>query len=212
MGLQVTEEALASLNVNMTHNKYKSAPKPARYFLEQSYGCPAGTRANQNVLVESNHMFDRVREDWLANKKILEDTMIDMTAPEKNLTEDRLTRKSDARLTKSSSVAEDRGYTLEVINGLHDLCVWKDSTVMNDPFSSKAAKRSKRAQAPLLPSSRRHVYSQPQQHLRATARLQRRCRPGPLPQRLTASTPRQITTSATISLTMLLCRALPEAP
>ena len=42
-------------------------------------------------------MFEIAREEWQADKKTLEDAIVDMTAAEKNLAEDRLFRESNAQ-------------------------------------------------------------------------------------------------------------------
>jgi hypothetical protein len=42
-------------------------------------------------------MFESAREGWQADKKTLDDAIVDMTAAEKNLAEDRLSRESDTR-------------------------------------------------------------------------------------------------------------------
>jgi nucleoprotein TPR len=50
------------------------------------------TRAS---LAETKRAFESAREEWQADKKTLEDTIVDMTTAEKNLAEDRLIRESD---------------------------------------------------------------------------------------------------------------------
>jgi nucleoprotein TPR len=46
---------------------------------------------------ETKRTFESAREEWQADKKTLEDAILDMTSAEKNLAEDRLTRESDAQ-------------------------------------------------------------------------------------------------------------------
>jgi nucleoprotein TPR len=48
-------------------------------------------------LAETKRAFEGAREDWQADKKTLEDTIVDLTAAEKNFAEDRLTRESDVQ-------------------------------------------------------------------------------------------------------------------
>ena len=48
-------------------------------------------------LTETKCAFKDARVDWQADKKTLEDTIVDLTAAEKNFAEDRLTRESDAQ-------------------------------------------------------------------------------------------------------------------
>lgn len=48
-------------------------------------------------LAETKHTFESAREEWHADKKTLEDTIVDIKAAEKNFAEDRLTRESDAQ-------------------------------------------------------------------------------------------------------------------
>ena len=48
-------------------------------------------------LAETKHTFENAREEWQADKKTLEDTIVDIKAAETNLAEDRLTRESDAQ-------------------------------------------------------------------------------------------------------------------
>ena len=48
-------------------------------------------------LAETKHTFESAREEWYADKKTLEDTIVDIKAAEENLAEDRLTRESDAQ-------------------------------------------------------------------------------------------------------------------
>jgi len=48
-------------------------------------------------LAETKHTFENAREEWHADKKTLEDTIVDIKAAETNLAEDRLTRESDAQ-------------------------------------------------------------------------------------------------------------------
>jgi nucleoprotein TPR len=48
-------------------------------------------------LAETKRAFEGAREEWQADKKTLEDTIVDMTNAEKNLAEDRLSRESDAQ-------------------------------------------------------------------------------------------------------------------
>lgn len=48
-------------------------------------------------LAETRRAFESAREEWQADKKTLEDTIVDMTTAEKNLAEDRLSRESDAQ-------------------------------------------------------------------------------------------------------------------
>ena len=48
-------------------------------------------------LVETKRTFESAREEWQADKKTLEDAIVDMTAAEKNLAEDRLSRESNAQ-------------------------------------------------------------------------------------------------------------------
>jgi flagellar biosynthesis GTPase FlhF len=52
------------------------------------------TRAS---LAETKRAFESAREEWQADKKTLEDTIVDMTTAEKNLAEDRLSRESDVQ-------------------------------------------------------------------------------------------------------------------
>jgi nucleoprotein TPR len=52
------------------------------------------TRAS---LAETKRAFDSAREEWQADKKTLEDAIVDMTTAEKNLADDRLSRESDAQ-------------------------------------------------------------------------------------------------------------------
>src|SRR5260221_330352 len=54
--------------------------------LEQTRTSLAGTK----------HTFESAREEWHADKKTLEDTIVDIKSAEKDLAEDRLTRESDA--------------------------------------------------------------------------------------------------------------------
>ncbi|KAH9953818.1 hypothetical protein BC827DRAFT_1159057 [Russula dissimulans] len=76
---QASEEALASLNT--THDQYKSTTEAQ---LSASWVC-------------TKHVFESAREEWQADKKTLEDTIVDMAAAEKDLAEDRSSRESDAR-------------------------------------------------------------------------------------------------------------------
>ncbi len=48
-------------------------------------------------LTETKRTFESAREEWQADKRTLEDAIVDMTAAEKNLAEDRLSRESDAQ-------------------------------------------------------------------------------------------------------------------
>jgi uncharacterized protein (DUF342 family) len=48
-------------------------------------------------LAETKRTFESAREEWQADKKTLEDAIVDMTAAEKNVAEDRLSRESDAQ-------------------------------------------------------------------------------------------------------------------
>lgn len=47
-------------------------------------------------LAETKRAFESAREEWQADKKTLEDVIVDMTAAERNLAEDRSSRESDA--------------------------------------------------------------------------------------------------------------------
>ena len=53
-------------------------------------------------LAETKRAFEGAREEWLADKKTLEDTIVDLTAAEKNLAEDRLSRESHVQAHEES--------------------------------------------------------------------------------------------------------------
>jgi nucleoprotein TPR len=118
---QASEEALASLNT--THDEYKStteAQLTASYVrslrscvnfmsthlcLQAQYEALQNTLKNveqelaqtRTTLAETKRTFESAREEWQADKKTLEDAIVDMTAAEKNLAEDRLFRESNAQ-------------------------------------------------------------------------------------------------------------------
>ena len=51
----------------------------------------------RSSLAETKRKFESAREEWHADKKTLEDAIVDMSAAEKNLAEDRLSRESDVQ-------------------------------------------------------------------------------------------------------------------
>jgi nucleoprotein TPR len=118
---QASEEALASLNT--THDEYKSTTeaqltasyvrslRSCVYFMSAHLCLQAQYEALQNTLknveqelvqtrttlAETKRTFESAREEWQADKKTLEGAIVDMTAAEKNLAEDRLFRESNAQ-------------------------------------------------------------------------------------------------------------------
>lgn len=119
---QASEEALALLNA--THDEYKSTTEAQLtaswvwlpHSCVQLHGHSLDVwqaqqeslqSALKNVeqeleqtrtsLAETKRAFESAREEWQADKKTLEDAIVDMTTAEKNLAEDRLSRESDAR-------------------------------------------------------------------------------------------------------------------
>ena len=119
---QASEEALASLNA--THDEYKSSTEAqltaswvyfasfCAYFHENSRCLQAQQEALQSTLknveqeleqartslAETKRTFESAREEWQVDKKTLEDAIVDMSAAEKNLAEDRLSRESDVQV------------------------------------------------------------------------------------------------------------------
>ncbi|KAI9449362.1 hypothetical protein BJY52DRAFT_1215953 [Lactarius psammicola] len=118
---QASEEALASLST--THDEYKSTTEAqlATSWAQQETLQSNLKNAEQELeqtrasLAESKRAFESAREEWLADKKTLEDTIVDMTASEKNLAEDRLTRESDAQAHEERVRAAEERYSREVI-------------------------------------------------------------------------------------------------
>ena len=109
--------------MNTTHDEYKSSTeaqltasyvcllRSCVYFLSSHSFRQAQYEVLQNTLknveqelaqtrtslVETKRTFESAREEWQADKKTLEDAIVDMTAAEKNLAEDRLSRESNAQ-------------------------------------------------------------------------------------------------------------------
>lgn len=118
---QASEEALASLNT--THDEYKSSTEAqlaaswAQQEALQSSLKNVEQELEQTVtsLAESKRTFESAREEWLADKKTLEDTIVGMTVSEKNLAEDRLTRESNAQAHEERVRAAEERYSREVI-------------------------------------------------------------------------------------------------
>ncbi|KAF8265884.1 hypothetical protein EI94DRAFT_1734451 [Lactarius quietus] len=118
---QASEEALASLST--THDEYKSTTEAqlATSWAQQETLQTNLTNVQQELeqtktaLAESKRTFETAREEWLADKKTLEDAIVDMTASEKNLAEDRSTRESDAHAHEERIRAAEERYSREVI-------------------------------------------------------------------------------------------------
>ncbi|KAH9977476.1 hypothetical protein BJV74DRAFT_946992 [Russula compacta] len=118
---QASEEALASLNA--THDEYKStteAQLTASWAQQESLqsmlkNVEQELEQTRTSLAETKRAFESAREEWQADKKTLEDAIVDMTTAEKNLAEDRLSRESDARAYEERVRAIEERYSREVI-------------------------------------------------------------------------------------------------
>jgi hypothetical protein len=74
-------------------------------FLQAQYEALQNTLKNveqelaqtRTSLTETKSTFENAREEWQADKKTLEGAIVDMTAAEKNLAEDRVSRESDTQ-------------------------------------------------------------------------------------------------------------------
>ncbi|KAH9955068.1 TPR/MLP1/MLP2-like protein-domain-containing protein, partial [Russula dissimulans] len=136
---QASEEALASLNA--THDQYKSTTEAQ---LSASWVWSSRSRAQQEelqstlknveqeleqartTLAVTKHVFESAREEWQADKKTLEDTIVDMAAAEKDLAEDRSSRESDARAHEERVKAAEERYSREVISHTEAIKVVED--------------------------------------------------------------------------------------
>ncbi|KAH9961807.1 TPR/MLP1/MLP2-like protein-domain-containing protein [Russula dissimulans] len=75
---------------------------------------------------DTKYVFESVREEWQADKKTLEDTIMDMVAAEKNLAKDRSSRESDARAHEELVNAAEERYSREVISHAEAIRVVED--------------------------------------------------------------------------------------
>ncbi|KAH9952843.1 hypothetical protein BC827DRAFT_1285905 [Russula dissimulans] len=138
---QAGEEALASLNA--THDEYKSTEaqlSASWVWSSHSYCLQAQQEELQSTLknveqeleqartslADTKHVFERAREEWQADKKTLENTIVDMAAAEKNLAEDRSSRESDARAHEELVKAAEERYSREAISHAEAIRVVED--------------------------------------------------------------------------------------
>ncbi|KAH9974884.1 hypothetical protein BGW80DRAFT_1444514 [Lactifluus volemus] len=129
---QANEEALASLNT--TYDEYKSSTEAQ---LTASWGqqetlqntlktAERELEETRASLAETKRAFESAREEWQADKKTLEDTIVDMTTAEKNLAEDRLIRESDVHAHEERVRAAEEKYSREVIAHADAIKVMED--------------------------------------------------------------------------------------
>ncbi|KAH9955059.1 TPR/MLP1/MLP2-like protein-domain-containing protein [Russula dissimulans] len=183
---QASEEALASESLNATHDEYKSTTEAqlsaswAQQEELQSTLKNIGQELEQarTSLADTKYVFESAREEWQADKKTLEDTILDMAAAEKNLAEDRSPRESDARAHEELVKAAEERYSREVISHAEAIKVVEDPK--RRPHDLQVSERNTRvsaetAQAKLATSE--SSWSQQRQALdREIADLAARCK------------------------------------
>ncbi|KAH9955053.1 TPR/MLP1/MLP2-like protein-domain-containing protein [Russula dissimulans] len=131
---QASEEELASESLNATHDEYKSTTEAQ---LSASWAQKEELQSTlknveqeleqaRTTLAVTKHVFESAREEWQADKKTLEDTIVDMAAAEKDLAEDRSSRESDARAREERVKAAEERYSREVISHTEAIKVVED--------------------------------------------------------------------------------------
>ncbi|KAI0260660.1 hypothetical protein BC834DRAFT_925773 [Gloeopeniophorella convolvens] len=118
---QANEEALASLHA--THDEYRASTEAQlaaawaqQETLQGSLQAAEGELAQaRGALSDAKQAADAARDEWLADKKTLEDTIVDMANSEKHLAEDRRGRESDAQAHEARVRAAEERYAREVV-------------------------------------------------------------------------------------------------
>ncbi|KAH7927786.1 hypothetical protein BV22DRAFT_1060287 [Leucogyrophana mollusca] len=118
---QANESALTALN--STHDQYKAETEAQLARQESEYNglqdklrlVEQDLQQSAAKLTELQRVLESERSAWASDKKILEDTIVDMSSSERDSESDRTTRENDVRQQEARALAAEERYSREVL-------------------------------------------------------------------------------------------------